>query len=105
MWRGPTPSRCSQPTYIGHAMPHATSEQKILSTIPDNIGDRPKFLGMIRDIASAIKDLLDAFNEATTKNAAILDKRKSELEAHKREFVRTSKNFSDTLKKFFKDGK
>ena len=60
---------------------------------------------MIRDIASAIKDLLDAFNEATAKNAALLDKRKSELENHKREFVRASKNFSDTLKKFFKDGK
>ena len=86
-------------------MPQNDARQKILSTIPDSIGDRPKFLGMIRDIASAIKDLLDAFNEATAKNGALLDKRKSELENHKREFVRASKNFSDTLKKFFKDGK
>lgn len=77
----------------------------ILSSIPDAIQDRPKFLGMIRDIASSIKEFLDAFNDVVAKNAALIDKRKTELDAHKRDFVRTSKAFSDTLKKFFKDGK
>jgi hypothetical protein len=52
--------------------PHCSCDtpQSILSTIPDVIGDRPKFLAMIRDIASAIKDLLDSFNDAVAKNGA-----------------------------------
>lgn len=83
----------------------SVTSQKTLSGIPEIIGDRPKFLANIRDIAGAIKELLDAYNDAAAKNATLLEKRKVELENHKREFVRISKNFSDTLKKFFKDGK
>ena len=60
---------------------------------------------MIREIATAIKELLDSFNEVASKNADLIEKKKGELENFKREFVRTSKAFSDNLKKFFKDGK
>lgn len=77
----------------------------ILSGIPDQIEDRTKFLGIIRDIASAIKNLLDAINAVATENAALVKSQKNNLEANKKKFVRGSKTFSDTLKAFFKDGK
>ena len=51
---------------------HLTPVQAILSTVPDVIGDRPKFLAMIRDIATAIKDLLDSFNDAVANNGLFL---------------------------------
>ncbi|XP_013419705.1 programmed cell death protein 10 [Lingula anatina] len=75
--------------------------KKILSRIPDEIYDRRKFLETIKDIASAIKTLLDAVNSVVNyiqgpENKQLLDQRK-------REFVKYSKRFSNTLKEFFKN--
>ena len=41
-----------------------------LSHIPDQIRDRSKFLQIIRDVASSIKDVLDAVNEVSKKHQA-----------------------------------
>ncbi len=49
--------------------PHAALKVK-LSHIPDQIRDRSKFLQIIRDVASSIKDVLDAVNEVSKKHQA-----------------------------------
>ncbi|CAK8687073.1 unnamed protein product [Clavelina lepadiformis] len=74
----------------------------ILSKIPDEMGDRPKFLQTIKDIASAIKDLLSAVNDVFRKYST--KENKKTLDMQKKEFVKCSKSFSDTLKSYFKDG-
>ncbi|XP_070538073.1 programmed cell death protein 10-like isoform X2 [Ptychodera flava] len=84
----------------------ARSLKQILSKIPDEINDRSKFLQTIKDIASAIKELLDSVNEVFKKQQAYqLNEHKKMLEDHKKEFVKYSKSFSDTLKTYFKDGR
>lgn len=80
----------------------AQSLKQILSRIPDEMHDRPRFLQTIKDIASAIKDLLDAVNEVFRRYSSRTNRRT--LDTQKREFVRCSKNFSDTLKVYFRDG-
>lgn len=78
----------------------STNLKRILSRIPTEINDRKKFLETIKDIASAIKNLLDAVNNIFM----YVDQAKRQvLEKRKREFVKYSKNFSNTLKDFFKD--
>jgi programmed cell death protein 10 len=73
-----------------------------LSRIPDEINDRKTFLETIKEIASAIKRLLDAVNEV---NGFIPGSTgKQALEQRKREFVKYSKRFSNTLKEYFKQG-
>ncbi|KAH9414984.1 Programmed cell death protein 10 [Dermatophagoides pteronyssinus] len=69
--------------------------KKILSRIPDVLYDRQVFLETIRKIASAIKKLLDCVNDITDKRS---------IEQRKREFIKDSKNFSQTLKEYFKHG-
>ncbi|XP_077866334.1 programmed cell death protein 10-like isoform X1 [Saccoglossus kowalevskii] len=85
----------------------ARSLKMILSKIPDEINDRSKFLQTIKDIASAIKDLLDSVNEVFKKHHAfqLNEHKKQMLEYQKKEFVKYSKSFSDTLKVYFKDSK
>ncbi|XP_044741703.1 programmed cell death protein 10 isoform X1 [Chrysoperla carnea] len=80
----------------------STGLKKILSRIPDEITDRKTFLETIKEIASAIKKLLDAVNEV----AAFIpgSTGKQALEQRKREFVKFSKRFSNTLKEYFKEG-
>ncbi|RZC40825.1 programmed cell death protein 10 [Asbolus verrucosus] len=76
--------------------------KRILSRIPDEITDRKTFLETIKEIASAIKKLLDAVNEV---NGFIPGSTgKQALEQRKREFVKYSKRFSNTLKEYFKEG-
>lgn len=81
----------------------AVALKKILSKIPDEISDRKKFLETIKDIANAIKSLLDAVNVVT--NIYIKDQlmEKQNVEQRKRDFVRYSKKFSTTLKDFFRE--
>lgn len=76
--------------------------KKVLSRIPDEISDRKTFLDTIKEIASAIKKLLDAVNEVATYIPSPY--KKQSLELRKREFVKYSKRFSNTLKEFFKEG-
>lgn len=75
--------------------------KKILSRIPDEIDNRRKFLDTIKDIASAIKNLLDAVNSVFIYVDG--QSNKQNLDQRKREFVKYSKRFSNTLKEFFKD--
>jgi hypothetical protein len=55
-----------------------------------------------RDIASAIKKLLDAVNDISAYIPGISGKQA--LEQRKREFVKYSKRFSNTLKEYFREG-
>lgn len=108
----------------------STSLKRILSRIPDEITDRKTFLETIkyiqrvdmynsthwqkkhiifihvhflsREIASAIKKLLDAVNEVTGFIPGSAGKQA--LDQRKREFVKYSKRFSNTLKEYFKEG-
>ncbi|XP_064212853.1 programmed cell death protein 10 [Tribolium castaneum] len=76
--------------------------KRILSRIPDEINDRKTFLETIKEIASAIKRLLDAVNEVNGFIPGTTGKQA--LEQRKREFVKFSKRFSNTLKEYFKQG-
>ncbi|KAL0274198.1 UNVERIFIED_CONTAM: hypothetical protein PYX00_006678 [Menopon gallinae] len=76
--------------------------KKILSRIPDEIADRKTFLETIKEIASAIKKLLDTVSELSEYLPGPTGKQA--LEQKKREFVKYSKRFSNTLKEFFREG-
>nr|QDC33572.1 programmed cell death protein 10 [Coleomegilla maculata]QDC33573.1 programmed cell death protein 10 [Coleomegilla maculata] len=80
----------------------SASLKRILSRIPDEITDRKTFLETIKEIASAIKKLLDAVNEISGFIPGTTGKQA--LEQRKREFVKFSKRFSNTLKEYFKEG-
>ncbi|KAK3095959.1 hypothetical protein FSP39_021315 [Pinctada imbricata] len=81
----------------------ATGLKKILGKIPEQIYDRKLFLETIKEIASAIKRLLDAVNRVIAEVPAADNGSKQILEDRKKEFVRFSKKFSNTLKEFFRD--
>jgi len=83
----------------------ANELKAILKRIPEEIRDRSKFLQTIKDIASAIKDLLDSVNQVlkTYQDQGRIKEYRKTLEQNKREFVKYSKSFSDTLKQYFKD--
>lgn len=55
-----------------------------------------------REIASAIKKLLDAVSEVSQYIPGTQGKQS--LEHRKRDFVKHSKKFSNTLKEYFKEG-
>uniref|UniRef100_A0AAG5D9U6 Programmed cell death protein 10 dimerisation domain-containing protein n=2 Tax=Anopheles TaxID=7164 RepID=A0AAG5D9U6_ANOAO len=76
--------------------------KRILSRIPDEIADRKTFLETIKEIASAIKKLLDAVNEVVGFIPG--SSGKQAVEQRKKEFVKYSKKFSTTLKEYFKEG-
>ncbi|XP_059159571.1 programmed cell death protein 10-like [Physella acuta] len=75
----------------------------ILSRIPDQIFDRKQFLETIKEIASSIKILLDAVNRVIADIPVSEPASKQILEERKKEFVRYSKKFSNTLKEYFRD--
>jgi len=74
----------------------------ILSRIPDEINDRKAFLETIKEIAAAIKKKLDAVNNLFESVQSM--EIKQILDVRKREFVKYSKQFSNTLKAFFRQG-
>lgn len=78
----------------------STNLKKTLSRIPDEIYDRKRFLETIKDIASAIRLLLDSLNSVLP---LANDASRHRLEGHKKDFVKYSRIFSNTLKDFFKD--
>ncbi|KAL1238455.1 Zeta-sarcoglycan [Trichinella pseudospiralis] len=77
----------------------ATVLRAILARIPNEIGDRRTFLETIKEIANSIKKLLDAINclipLLSPELQPLVDQRK-------RDFVKFSKRFSNTLKEYFK---
>ncbi|CAB3998004.1 Programmed cell death 10 [Paramuricea clavata] len=86
---------------------NAQTLKRILCKIPNEIHDRTKFLQTIKEIASAIKLLLDSVNDVLknyTSTGRMLEHKRN-LEFHKKEFVKYSRSFSDTLKRYFKDSK
>ena len=78
----------------------AQALKQILSKIPDEINDRVRFLQTIKDIASAIKELLDTVNYVFKKYQY---QNRRALEHQNKGSVKYSKSFSDTLKTCFKD--
>lgn len=56
----------------------------------------------LREIASAIKKLLDVVNEIGNFIPGVTGKQA--VEQRKKEFVKYSKKFSTTLKEYFKEG-
>jgi len=71
----------------------------VLSSMPDEMADRRRFLETSKVIASSIKKLLDATNAVY---AIVPESAKPAVERRKKEFVHYSKRFSNTLKEYFK---
>lgn len=80
----------------------SSSLKRILSRIPDEITDRKTFLETIKEIASAIKKLLDAVQGVSAYIPG--SSGKQALDHRRRDFVKYSKKFSNTLKEYFKEG-
>lgn len=74
----------------------------ILAQIPLQIHDRRVFLETIKEIAGAIKRLLDCVHDVY--DFVLSDGGRQLIDQRKRDFVKSSKRFSTTLKEFFKDG-
>jgi programmed cell death protein 10 len=77
--------------------------KRILSRIPDDINEKREFLETIKEIASAIKKTLDSVSN-TYQYLKTTDGRQA-LENEKKEFIKYSKHFSNTLKAYFRDNK
>ncbi|CAF0852567.1 unnamed protein product [Didymodactylos carnosus] len=77
--------------------------KRILSRIPDDINEKRAFLETIKEIASAIKKTLDAVSN--TFQYLKTSEGRQALENEKKEFIKYSKNFSNTLKAYFRDSK
>ncbi|KAI0990209.1 hypothetical protein GJ496_004114 [Pomphorhynchus laevis] len=74
--------------------------KSILCSIPDTIGNRQTFLESIKQIAAAIKKNIDAVNVVMR----LIENpyRRNDVDSHKKEFVRSSRHFSNTLKTYFR---
>jgi len=81
----------------------AKTLKSILSRIPEDINEKREFLETIKEIASAIKKTLDSVSN-TYQYFKTAEGRQA-LENEKKEFIKYSKNFSNTLKAYFRDNK
>lgn len=80
---------------------HVDALKHVLGRIPDEIYQRRLFLETIKEIAAAIKRLLDGVHDAFDFVDDEADRQL--LDEHKREFVKSSKRFSTALKRFFRE--
>lgn len=80
----------------------ASTLKKILSRIPNEISDRKIFLETIKEVASAIKKILDCLTDIINRTEP--SARRQALEERKKDFIKCSKRFSNKLKEFFKEG-
>ncbi|KAI6183491.1 hypothetical protein M3Y97_00494800 [Aphelenchoides bicaudatus] len=91
---------------LAHLTEYATISQRainlrrVLARIPQEMTDRRAFLETIREIAGSIRDLLEVANQIIK---AVPPTVHPVIEKRKREFVRYSKQFSNTLKEYFRD--
>ena len=76
--------------------------KKLLSRIPDEINRRSNFLQTIKEIASAIKKIIDSLDYLIVQQPTPIITQKHPLEARKRLLVKDSKLFSQSLKSYFK---
>lgn len=76
-----------------------TTLKKLLSRVPDEVQQRTAFLQTIKEIASAIKKILDSL-DALIAELPTVEKRI--VEQRKRQLVKNSKQFSQALKCHFK---
>ena len=104
-------TECTEYLISQHIELHAQLNRKaqtlrhLLSSIPDQIKERSIFLQTIKDIAQSIKDLLNCVNgfyQSNTNNPAVTQNKRL-FDHQKKNFVRCSKAFSDSLRNFFKD--
>ena len=65
-------SSFSLSTSLDLSLSRSLCVQQILSTIPDEVQNRTRFLGIIRRIAESIKEMLDAVNSVATNNADLI---------------------------------
>lgn len=75
-----------------------------MAQIPNVIYNRQLFLDTIRKIAAAIKELLDCIYQINSNGFIVNIKDRRSLDNCRREFIRDSKQFSQSLKDYIKNG-
>ncbi|CAJ0581835.1 unnamed protein product, partial [Mesorhabditis spiculigera] len=78
----------------------AINLRHVLARVPEEMSDRRTFLETIKEIATSIKKLLEATNATLH---VVPESAQQAVEKRKREFVHYSKQFSNTLKDYFRD--
>lgn len=77
--------------------------KRMLCKIPDDISlEKHVFLERIKETAAAIRDFLDTVSEVLRFYGRDREARKM-LDYHKKDFIKYSRSFSDTLKLYFRD--
>lgn len=96
--------RCRRPEETFQELNRRTiTLKRILARIPDVIYNRQLFLETIRKIASAIKKLLDCIHQNNLNGYLANEQDRRSVDNRRREFIRDSKNFSQSLKDFIKN--
>ncbi|OON16425.1 hypothetical protein X801_07763, partial [Opisthorchis viverrini] len=95
--------RSSRRPYLSEIEAKAQVLKASLSTIPDKISDRRSFIELIKVIANAIKQVLDAVTQVL--DALQHSTQRQALDEQKRSFLHYCRQFSATLKAYFKDNK
>merc|ERR1712000_331645 len=78
--------------------------KRFLCQVPDDIKlEKHEFLVKIKETAQSIQTFLHTIDEVL--RCFNKNREKKILDFHRKEFVKHSKSFSDTLKLYFRDGK